>query len=131
MQFNEPQILIADDDEALRAALAEVFQRRGYRTTLVGDGREALEVVHSRITLHLAILDVHMPRLSGLETLEEIRRLQVPNLPCILMTAEINEAIAQQALALADSPVLEKPFALRTITETVRDVMQRRHGFAL
>lgn len=131
MQLNEPQILIADDDAALRSALAEAFQRRGYRTTLVGDGHEALEVIQSRITLHLAILDVHMPRLSGLETLEQIRRMKVPKLPCILMTAEVNAIIQQQALALADSPVLEKPFALRTITETVRNILQRTHGFSL
>ena len=131
MQLNEPQILIADDDAALRAALAEAFERRGYHITLVGDGQEALEVVQSRITLHLAILDVHMPRLSGLETLERIRRLNVPNLPCILMTAEINSIIQEQALALTDSPVLEKPFPLRTITETVRSLLQRTHGFTL
>lgn len=98
---------------------------------LVCDGREAVEVVQSRITLHLAILDVHMPRLTGLEALEEIRKLQLPNLPCILMTAENNERIQQQALALADSPVLEKPFALQTLTVTVRDIMRRAHGFAL
>lgn len=131
MRLNEPQILIADDDEDLRSALAEAFQRRGYGTTLVGDGQEALEVVQSRITLHLAILDVHMPRLSGLETLEQIRLLKVPKLPCILMTAEVNAIIQQQALALADSPVLEKPFPLRTITETVRNILQRTHGFSL
>ena len=131
MHMNEPQILIADDDVALRSALAEAFERRGYHTTLVGDGQEALEVIQSRITLHLAILDVHMPRLSGLETLEQIRRLNMPKLPCILMTAEINSIIQQQALALADSPVLEKPFPLRTITETVRGILQRTHGFSL
>ncbi len=131
MQFNEPQILIADDDDALRSSLSEAFERRGYRTTLVCDGREALEVVQSRITLHLAILDVHMPRLSGLETLEEIRRLKLPNLPCILMTAEADALIRRQALELCESPVLEKPFALRTLTETVRDILQRYHGFSL
>lgn len=131
MQFIEPQILIADDDAALRSALAEAFERRGYITTLAADGCEALEVIRSRLKLHLAILDVHMPKLNGLEALEEIRKLKVPNLPCILMTAQINPLIQQQALQLADSPVLEKPFALRTITETVRDVMKRRHGFAL
>lgn len=131
MQCNEPQILIADDDAALRDALSEAFRRRGYRTTLVCDGREAVEVVQSRIVLHLAILDVHMPRLNGLEALEEIRRLKLPNLPCILMTAENSALIQMQALALADSPVFEKPFALQTLTATVRDIMQRAHGFAL
>lgn len=131
MQFNEPQILIADDDADLRVALSEAFQRRGYRTTLAADGQEALELVQSRITLHLAILDIHMPRLSGLATLECIRRLDMPRLPCLLMTAEVDADIEQRVLDLAGSPVLAKPFALRTLTDTVRDIMQRAHGFAL
>lgn len=131
MQFTEPQILIADDDLALRSALSEVFERRGYRTVLAADGQEALELIQARSMPHLAILDVHMPRLSGLETLAEIRRLELPKLPCILMTAQLSATIEQRAMDLAASPVLSKPFALRTLTETVRDVMQRIHGFAL
>ena len=131
MQFNEPQILIADDDEDLRITLSEAFKRQGYRTTLAADGCEALELVKSRITIHLAILDIHMPRLNGLDTLEQIRRLNLPRLPCILMTAQVSAAIEKRALDLADSPVLAKPFTLRTLTETVRDIMQRAHGFAL
>lgn len=131
MQFTEPQILIADDDGALRNALAEAFERRGYRTTLAADGREALDLVQSRVRLHLAILDVHMPRLDGLETLEQIRQLDLPRLPCILMTGEISPAIEERASGLADWPVLAKPFTLRVLTETVRDIMQRTHGFAL
>lgn len=131
MQFTEPQILIADDDAALRAALSEAFQRRGYGTTLAADGQEALELVESRMTLHLAILDIHMPRLSGLDTLERIRRLGLPVLPCILMTAELDDEIQRRAMDLAGSPVLSKPFALRTLTDTVRNIMHRTHGFAL
>lgn len=127
----EPQILIADDDEALRAALSEAFERRGYRTTLAADGQEALELVQSRMTLHLAILDIHMPRLSGLETLERIRRLELPSLPCILMTAEVDPSIERKALDLAGSPVLSKPFALSTLTDAVRNMMHRVHGFGL
>jgi DNA-binding response OmpR family regulator len=131
VQSTCPQILIADDDAALRDALSEAFQRRGYGTMLAADGQEALELVQARMTLHLAILDIHMPRLSGLDTLEEIRRLNLPKLPCILMTAELDDAIERKARDLADSPVLAKPFALRTLTETVRDVMRRAHGFSL
>lgn len=131
VQFTEPQILIADDDVALRVALSEAFERRGYRTTLAADGREALDLVQSRIILHLAILDVHMPRLNGLEALEQIRLLDLPRLPCILMTGELSPAIEKRACGLADSPVLAKPFTLQILTNTVRDIMQRTHGFAL
>jgi CheY-like chemotaxis protein len=131
MQSIEPQILIADDDAALRAALSEAFQRRGYRTMLAADGQEALEMVQSRIPVHVAILDIHMPRLSGLDTLEHILRLELPPPPCILMTAELDPVIERRALDLAGSPVLAKPFALRTLTDTVRLILNRAHGFAL
>jgi CheY-like chemotaxis protein len=131
VQLTDPEILIADDDSDFRAVLAEVFERRGYRTTLAADGQEALEVVRARTTLHLALLDVHMPRLTGLETLQEIRRLELPQLPCILMTAKLDAHIEERALYLAGSAVLSKPFSLKTVTQAVREVMHRAYGFAL
>ena len=131
MQLSDPQILIADDDSDFRAALSEAFERRGFRTTLAADGQEALELVRSQTTLHVALLDVHMPRLTGLETLQEMRRLELPRLPCLLMTAKIDAHIEEQALYLAGSAVLSKPFSLQTVTAAVRDVMQRFYGSAI
>lgn len=129
MQWIEPQLLIADDDSDFRETLSEVFHRRGYRTLLVGDGCEALEIVRSQTVLHLVMLDVHMPRLTGLETLQEIRRLPVPQLPCILMSAQFNESIVQQANKLDSTSILSKPFTLSKLTGVVDDIFHRHYGW--
>lgn len=131
MQLIDPEILIADDDVDFRSALSEAFERRGFRTTLASDGQEALELVRVKTTLHVALLDVHMPRLTGLEALEEIRRLELPSLPCLFMTAQLDEHIQRRAQALAGSQVLSKPFSLQTVTAAVRELLQRTYGYAI
>ena len=72
MQMLEPNLLITDDDRDFRLSLSEALSRRGYRTVLAADGFEALEVIRSQ-HIHLALLDVHMPRLDGLGMLQSLR----------------------------------------------------------
>ena len=131
MQWEKPKLLIADDDRDFRESLGEVFQRRGYGTHFASDGREAVEFVQSTGELHLVLLDVHMPRLSGLEALGQIRRVVSTNLPCILMSAKLDDSIVEQAHALATDTVLSKPFTLRDITAMVEDVLRRSYGWQL
>ncbi|MFO1064041.1 MAG: hypothetical protein U0892_09275 [Pirellulales bacterium] len=57
-----------------------------------------------------------------------MRRLDLPRLPCLLMTAELDQHIQQQALVLAGSAVLSKPFSLQTVTSAVRDLLHRTYG---
>ncbi|HEX4148772.1 MAG TPA: response regulator, partial [Pirellulales bacterium] len=56
-------ILITDDDPSFRETLRSVFEPRGFRTLLAGDGEEALRIVE-RDEIHLVLLDMHMPRLT-------------------------------------------------------------------
>ena len=67
-----PNLLITDDDAAFRHALCEGLVRRGFQVTEACNGQEAIEVIE-QMKVHLAIVDVHMPGLSGLDV---IRRLQ-------------------------------------------------------
>ena len=129
MQWIEPQLLIADDDTDFRETLSEVFHRRGYRTVLVGDGSEALEIVRSQTKLHLVMLDLHMPKLTGLEALQEIRRLPVPQLPCILMSAQLDDSIVAQASKINSTSILSKPFTLSKLTGVVDDIFHRHYGW--
>jgi CheY-like chemotaxis protein len=131
VQWTEPNILIADDDRAFRESLGEVFARRGYRTRLAADGREAVDIVQNSAGLHLVILDMHMPRLSGLEALTQIRQVIVSSLPCILMSAQLDEAIVRQAAQLNTDSVLAKPFTLRDVTCTVESILARSYGWQL
>lgn len=129
VQCTEPKLLIADDDRDFRESLSEVFVRRGFATQLAADGCEAVEIVQSNCELHLVLLDVHMPRLSGLEALEKIRQLPEHRLPCILMSAQLDDQIVQQAEVLETASVLSKPFTLRDITGTVEQILHASYGW--
>lgn len=129
MQLLEPKLLIADDDRDFRESLAEVFLRRGYETRLAADGQEALEIVSQANEIHLVILDIHMPRLSGLEALQQIRWNRSSSLPCILMSAKLDEKIVLEAEPLNPAGLLSKPFTLRTLTNTVENVLRANYGW--
>lgn len=131
MELSTPQLLIADDDRDFRESLSEVFQRRGFCTHLASDGREAIEIVRSRRDLHLVMLDVHMPRLSGLEAFEQIRTVIHRSLPCIIMTAQLDDSIKRRAEELDIRCLLSKPFTMRDITGTVESIMIQAYGWSI
>lgn len=128
---HEPKLLIADDDRDFRESLSEVFLRRGFTTQLAADGKEAVEIVQRTTELHLVLLDVHMPRLSGIEALGKIRKVADESLPCILMSAQFDEQIVQQAESLDTASLLSKPFTLRDLTGTVEQILQQAYGWQL
>jgi len=123
-----PQLLITDDDRDFRDSLAEALTRRGFGLLLASDGCEALEIIRDQ-TVHLMLVDMHMPRLSGLETLASLRKLQIPT-PCILMSAALDERIVDEAEQLSTATVLAKPFSLQTITKAIRHILFDRYGWA-
>src|SRR5436309_8679173 len=88
-------ILITDDDPSCRETLRDIFEPEGYRTFLASSGEEAVDIVRDE-PVHVALLDMHMPRLTGLETLELVRQINEV-LPCILVTGDSNESLMRQA----------------------------------
>lgn len=127
MLAETPSLLITDDDHGFRETLRVVFEPRGFRTLLAGDGEEALRIVH-RETVHLVLLDMHMPRLTGIETLRLLKEFRAM-LPCILLSAQLDDGIVEQArLAHADS-VLSKGVTIRQITATVLEALQHTYAW--
>ena len=123
MKLETPSLLITDDDRDFRETLRGVFEPRGFRTLLAADGEEALDVL-SRERVHLALLDMHMPRLSGLETIRRIRQLPFDVvLPCILISAALDAAIEEEARRQRAFSILAKPIRLREITGIVQQAM--------
>lgn len=125
----EPKLLIADDDRDFRESIGEVFCRRGYDTRLAADGQEALDIVRNSAGLHLVIFDIHMPRMSGLQALQQIRWDRSSSLPCILMSAQLDDHIIRAAEPLQPAGLLSKPFTLRTLTSTVESILKANYGF--
>ncbi|MEQ1829732.1 MAG: response regulator [Pirellula sp.] len=126
MQMLGPQLLITDDDVDFRTSLGEALNRRGYRTLLASDGLEALDVIRHN-NIHLALLDVHMPRLDGLGMLRSLRDTK-STLPCILMSAKLDESIVHQAKQLKTDQLLSKPFSLALLAETIRNLLKQCYG---
>jgi len=115
-------LLITDDDRDFRESLRSLFEPRGFQTILAGDGEEALVIVR-RQPIHLLLVDMHMPRLSGLETIRRLKALDFRT-PCILMSAGLDERLESDARAAEAFGVLRKPFRADVLTGVVRDAMR-------
>ena len=122
MLVEAPSLLIADDDTQFRETLRGVFEPKGFRTILAGDGEEAVDIVRSQ-EVHLLLLDMHMPKLTGLETLRRVRLFK-SMLPCILLSARLDELIIEQAKRAHTFSVLAKPVTLGQLTGTVRRALR-------
>ena|SRR5256885_1604631 len=127
MLIETPSILITDDDHGFRETLRAMLEPRGFRTVTAASGEEALRIV-SEQPMHLLLLDMHMPRLTGLETMRRIRQLNVA-LPCVLLSAALDEAIIQQARLAEVFAILAKPVSRGDITNTVDEAFRRIYGW--
>jgi CheY-like chemotaxis protein len=122
-----PSILITDDDHAFRETVKGMLEPRGFRTLTAADGEEALKILGAE-PIHLLLLDMHMPRLTGLETVRRIRQGN-SRLPCVLLSAALDESIVQQARLAEVFTVLPKPVSRIDITSTVDQVFRRIYGW--
>ena len=127
MHIEAPSLLITDDDRAFRETLQGVFAPRGYRTLLAGDGEEALSIVRKQ-EVHLLLLDMHMPKLTGLETLRRVKRFKTI-LPCILLSAHLDDLVIEQARLAHAFSVLAKPVTMSQITRVVRQALERTYNW--
>lgn len=100
-------LLITDDDLSTRESLREIFAPAGFQTILAGCGEEAIDIAQSQ-EIHLALMDMHMPRLTGLETMEILRQIK-GLLPTILISADQDETLLRRALSAHVYCVLSKP----------------------
>lgn len=123
------RILIADDDDGLRGALGEFLGRLGYQILEAADGCAALRLVRERDPL-LSILDFHMPGMTGLEILRELRtgyEGPAERLPCILMSADATPKERDEAIAIGAYGFFPKPFDVPRLLACV-DEMIRTFG---
>jgi CheY-like chemotaxis protein len=127
MTFTKPySILITDDDQGCREALREIFEPEGYSTYLASSGEEALDIVQDQ-PVHVVLLDLHMPRMTGLETLILVRQVNAL-LPCILVTADATEQVLRQAFLAQAYSVIPKPVNKNVVLYTVVRALVRSYG---
>ncbi|MDA7980227.1 MAG: response regulator [Pirellulales bacterium] len=122
-----PQVLISDDDLEFRETLRGILEPEGLQTHLAEDGCEAVEMV-CRLNVHVVLLDIHMPKLSGLDVLRQVREAGVPA-PCILMSAQLDDDLIRQANSLHAFSVLPKNAGLRQFKGIVAQALQDFYGW--
>jgi CheY-like chemotaxis protein len=127
MLLEHPSLLITDDDPGFRETLRVAFEPRGFHTLVASGGEEALDIV-KRETVHLVLLDIHMPKLSGLETLQRLKEFRAM-LPCILLSAQLDDLIVEQAKLAHAFSVLSKTVTISQITGAVRLALQRTYAW--
>lgn len=118
------KILIAEDEIGIRTALTILLEEEGYQVTTAKDGHEAMDVVRGK-EIDLVVSDIRMPGMSGLQFLEEVRKLPYgPEI--ILITAFGSVETAIQAMKKGARDFLLKPFSNDLMKMTVRRVLELR-----
>ena len=116
------KILVVDDDLELSSLIGYALRQAGYMVIEAGDGVAALEAFE-RESPALVILDVNLPRLSGLEVCRRIRAAS--RTPIMMLTVKNAEEDQVQALDLGADDYLTKPFSPRTLLARVRALLRR------
>jgi two-component system, response regulator PdtaR len=119
-------VLIADDDRDYREAMRDLVEPEGYRTVLASSGEEALDIVRVE-SVHLALFDVHMPNMTGLEAIEIAHQINAI-LPCILVTADPSEDVMRQAFRVRAYSVLPKPVSKSILLYTMVRALMKVYG---
>lgn len=110
-------LLIVDDEEILRDAIAFDFKRRGFNVFTAEDGLQALEVI-SRQKIDAVLTDVRMPRRNGVELLDEVRSKNF-RIPVIIFITGFADLTTEDAYDKGAAAVLSKPFDRKTLIQTV------------
>jgi len=130
---NNSPILIVDDDEGLLFSIRAALLSAGLPDpTMVSDSRQVLDLV-SNNNYHLALLDLIMPHLDGMEVLKQIKQ-QSPATECIILTAVDEVGTAVQAIRFGAYDYLVKPLQVKRTTIAVRHALERyqlKQGMAL
>lgn len=115
-------ILIVDDDESLRRSFEKMLVQEGYSVRTAGSGESAIELIKRDVPL-LAIMDIRMPGMSGLEALKLIREID-NKLPVIIMTAFGTMETAIEATKLGAFDYILKPFDIPDILELIKKALE-------
>jgi two-component system sensor histidine kinase RpfC len=118
------RVLVADDQQANRTVLTRILERAGHRVQQASDGEQALDLLELD-NIDLAIVDMHMPRLSGLDVLRQLRYMQAggKRTPVIVLSADATAQAARDAEEAGAPAFLTKPVMVARLLETIADLI--------
>ena len=118
----QPTVLVVEDEESFVEALVVGLKREGFRVKVARDGLEALEVFEASRP-DLVLLDVMLPRLSGVDVCREIRNRS--RVPIVMVTAKTSEIDTVVGLEVGADDYVTKPYRLRELVARMRAVLRR------
>ena len=124
MSTAPPKILVVDDDTDLLDLIGVWIASMGFQAVLAPGGRSGLEAATQDEDIALALLDVQMPDVEGLEVLEQVMVLR-PELPVIMMTVQSSVEGAVSAMKTGAWDYLPKPLELEKLRATIHNALQR------
>jgi signal transduction histidine kinase/CheY-like chemotaxis protein len=119
---SEKIILLADDELMLGDLLAELLETNGYTVIKVTSGKEVLRILTEEIKVDLAIIDYNMPEMSGLDTIAEIRKLNL-NLPIILSSGSMWVEDDSELTKYHINSQIQKPYEFETMLSTIQKLI--------
>ncbi len=122
----ERAILVVDDEESMRIALSEALVRGGHQVDCVTNGYDALTRINSE-SFKLIITDVRMPKMDGLEVLQEIKKVS-PRTPVIVITAYGAVQNAVDAMRRGATDYILKPFSFEDLSGAVKRALVNENG---
>ena len=115
-------IALVDDDRNILASVSMTLEAEGFAVRTYSDGTEALKALTAQ-PVDLAILDIKMPRMDGMELLERLRRSTA--LPVIFLTSKDDEVDEIMGLRMGADDYIKKPFSQRLLIERIRTLLRR------
>ena len=117
------QILVVDDEQAIRGLIAEVLAIAGFEVTIATDGLDGLNKIRKQ-KFDLIILDVNLPKLDGFAILEKVRE-SAPTQPIIMISARTEKDDVTHGLRLGADDYVRKPFSVEELVLRVENRLRR------
>jgi two-component system response regulator RegX3 len=125
MSTPDATVLVVEDEDSFVEALTVGLKREGFRVVVARDGSEALDVFDA-VRPDLVLLDVMLPKVSGIDVCRELRRRS--SVPIIMVTAKGSEIDTVVGLEVGADDYVTKPYRLRELVARMRAVLRRRAG---
>ncbi len=117
------KILIADDDSEMRESLASLLEDSGYKVIRAENGEEAVEMAAKDLP-SLIMLDIHMPKMDGLNACKAIKSNPVTKpIPVVMLTVEGSIAEIRQAIGYGASTYITKPSSKDEILKVIKNIL--------
>jgi len=118
------RVLVAEDEPHIRRILVTLLESGGLEVDPAEDGNRAMELLNGEVPYRMALLDIMMPGLTGLEVLRNVRALpHRTDLPVVILTAKGQDADRELAFRLGASDFITKPFSPKKLLVRIHQLL--------